>query len=149
MISPTLRSLQEVKLIPHSKLVPTSFVVFITSYQPDDFAATSSDGRLEFVSGENIYEDANGEIQMRLHSFSKVGETQYFSMTFFNASSYTARTTATVKVPEEYLMVDCDKYMEIAPGETKTYRFSITLTKMPSTATSFSIGMSLRTEYFP
>ena len=130
-------------------IVMACYVVFITSYQPDDFAATSSDGRLEFVSGENVYEDANGEIQMRLHSFSKVGETQYFSMTFFNASSYTARTTATVKVPEEYLMVDCDKYMEIAPGETKTYRFSITLTKMPSTAMSFSIGMSLRTEYIP
>lgn len=122
-------------------------VVFVTSYQPDDFAATSSNGRLEFVSGDNVYTDANGNIQMRLHSFSQVVETQYFSMTLFNASSYTARTTATVKVPEEYLMVDCDKYMEIAPGETKTYRFSITLTKMPSTAMSFSIGMSLTTEY--
>lgn len=122
-------------------------VVFVTSYQPDDFAATSSNGRLEFVKGDNVYTDANGNIQMRLHSFSQVGETQYFSMTLFNASSYTARTTATVKVPEEYLMVDCDKYMEIAPGETKTYRFSITLTKMPSTAMSFSIGMSLTTEY--
>ena len=130
-------------------IVMACYVVFITSYQPDDFATTSSDGRLEFVSGENVYEDANGEIQMCLHSFSKVGETQYFSMTFFNASSYTARTTATVNVPEEYLTMDCDKYMEIAPGETKTYRFSITLAKMPSTATSFSIGMSLRTEYFP
>ena len=130
-------------------VIVACYVVFVTSYQPDDFAATSSDGRLEFVSGDNVYTDANGEIQMRLHSFSKVGETQYFSMTFFNASSYTARTTATVKVPEEYLRVDCDKYMEIAPGETKTYRFSITLTKMPSTAMSFSIGMSLSTEDFP
>ena len=109
----------------------------------------SNNSQIEFVSGNNVYVDSNGKLKLDIDSFSKVGETQYFSITFVNNNSMTARSIVTVNVPDTYFNVECPSSMVIEPGKMETIRFSITLSQMPKSGESFSIGLSIHTEYLP
>lgn len=105
--------------------------------------------QIEFVSGNNVYKDSNGNIKLDIDNFSKVGETQYFSITFANNNRTTARSTVTINVPDTYFDVECPSSLVIEPGKMETIRFSITLTQMPKNGESFTIGLKIQTEYLP
>ena len=109
----------------------------------------SVDGRLEFLSGQNIYQDNSGSLVLDIESFERVGDAQYFSLTFKNNNCYTAHSTITINVPTEYFSVQSDDSFEIQPGQIGTYRFSIQLVDAPSSGTSFSMNFRIHTEYLP
>jgi uncharacterized protein YxeA len=112
-------------------------------------SAGTMDGRLEFISGENVYQNSNGKLALDIDSFEKVGDQQYFSLTFKNNNCYTAYATITVNAPTEYFAIQADDKLVIKPGESQTYRFSIQLAEAPKSSTSFDIGFTMRTEYLP
>lgn len=124
------------------------YVVFLHTANPE-IHNTAGSNSLEFVSGENVSQDMFGNMHINLDSFENVGDTQYCSVTFKNNNNYTAHSNIYINVPNEYVSVQYDKNMNIKPGETQTYRFSFTLIDTPTEQTTFSIDMSINTEYLP
>lgn len=124
------------------------YIVFLHASNPEIHNNTKANS-LEFVSGENISQDMFGNMHINLDSFENVGDTQYCSVTFKNNNNYTAYSNIHIDVPNEYVSVQYDKNMNIKPGETQTYRFSFTLIDTPTEQTTFSIDMSINTEYLP